>query len=92
MVPLGLPADAAVSLLTNPTNANAARERDEIQAAARLLGVRLVIFNATMTDDIKAAFGGFVEQRIGGFMTAAEPLFFGNRLDALQPDIIRNFF
>jgi putative tryptophan/tyrosine transport system substrate-binding protein len=49
------------------------RERDEIQAAARLLGgVRLVIFNATTTDDIKVA------QRIGGFMTAAEPLFFEN--------------
>jgi putative ABC transport system substrate-binding protein len=73
-----LPADAAVALLTNPTNANAARERDEIQAAARLLGVRLVIFNATTTDDIKAAFVGFVAQGIGGFMTAAEPLFFRN--------------
>jgi len=73
-----LPADAAIALLTNPTNANAVRERDEIQAAARLLGVRLVIFNATMTDDIKAAFAGFVAQRIGGFMTAAEPLFFAN--------------
>jgi putative tryptophan/tyrosine transport system substrate-binding protein len=74
-----LPADAAIALLTNPTNANAVRERDEIQAAARLLGVRLVIFNATTTDDIKAAFAGFVAQRIGGFMTAAEPLFFQNR-------------
>jgi len=73
-----LPTDAAVALLTNPTNANAVRERDEIQAAARLLGVRLVIFNATTTDDIKAAFAGFVAQRIGGFMTAAEPLFFAN--------------
>jgi putative ABC transport system substrate-binding protein len=74
-----LPADAAVALLTNPTNANAVRERDEIQAAARLLGVRLIMFNATTTDDIKAAFAGFVAQRIGGFMTAAEPLFFLNR-------------
>jgi putative ABC transport system substrate-binding protein len=74
-----LPADAAVALLSNPTNANAARERDEIQAAARLLGVRLVIFNATTTNDIEAAFAGFAAQRIGGFMTAAEPLFFQNR-------------
>jgi putative ABC transport system substrate-binding protein len=73
-----LPADAAVALLTNATNANAARERDEIQAAARLLGVRLFIFNATTMDDIKTAFAGFVAQRIGGFMTAAEPLFFQN--------------
>jgi putative ABC transport system substrate-binding protein len=74
-----LPADAAVALLTNATNANAVREKDGIQAAARLLGVRLIMFNATTTDDIKAAFAGFVAQRIGGFMTAAEPLFFQNR-------------
>jgi putative tryptophan/tyrosine transport system substrate-binding protein len=74
-----LPPDTAVALLTNPTNPNAVRERDEIQAAARLLGVQLVIFNATTTGDIKAAFTGFVAQRIGGFMTAAEPLFFQNQ-------------
>jgi putative tryptophan/tyrosine transport system substrate-binding protein len=63
------------------------RETDEIQAAARLLGVRLVIFNAITTDDIKAAFTGFVAQRIGGFMTAAEPLFFQDRdlIVALAP-------
>jgi putative ABC transport system substrate-binding protein len=74
-----LPPDAAVALLSNPSNANAVREGDEIPGAARLLGVRLVIFNATTADDIKAAFAGFVAQRIGGFMTAAEQLFFANR-------------
>jgi putative tryptophan/tyrosine transport system substrate-binding protein len=73
-----LPADTAVALLTNPNNANAARERDAIQAAARLLGVRLVIFNATTRNDIEAAFAGFAAQRIGGLITAAEPLFFLN--------------
>jgi putative tryptophan/tyrosine transport system substrate-binding protein len=73
-----LPADTAVALLSDPNNANAARERDAIQAAARLLGVRLVIFNATTRNDIEAAFAGFAAQRIGGLMTAADPLFFRN--------------
>jgi hypothetical protein len=47
-----------------------------VQTAARLLGVRLVTFNATTTDDIKAALTGFVAQRIGGL---TEPLFFQDR-------------
>jgi len=74
-----LPAEAAVALLTNPINANAARETAEIQVAARQLGVRLLIFNTTTLDDIEAAFTSFAAQKIGGFMNAAEPLFFLNR-------------
>jgi len=74
-----LPAEAAVALLSNPTNANAARETAEIQAAARQLGVGLLIFNTTTPDDIEAAFTSFAAQTISGLMTAAEPLFFQNR-------------
>jgi len=74
-----LPTEAAVALLTNPTNANAARETAAMQAAARQLGVRLVIFNTTTPDDIEAAFTDFAARKISGFMTAAEPLFFLDR-------------
>ena len=71
-----LPAEAAVALLTNPTNANAARDTAEIQAAARQLGVRLLIFNTTTPDDIEAPFTSFAAQKVGGFTNAADPLFF----------------
>jgi putative tryptophan/tyrosine transport system substrate-binding protein len=74
-----LPAEATVALLSNPSNANAVRETAEIQAAARQLGVRLLIFNITTPNDIDAAFTSFATQKIGGLMNAAEPLFFQNR-------------
>jgi putative ABC transport system substrate-binding protein len=74
-----LRADAAVALLTNRNGANAARETEEISAAARLLGVHVLIFNATTSDDIEAAFTILEAQNVGGLITAAEPLFFQNR-------------
>jgi putative tryptophan/tyrosine transport system substrate-binding protein len=74
-----LPADAAVALLSNPSNANAAREKAAIQEGAHLLGVRLLIFNATTLNEIEAAFAGFAAQNVRGLMTAAEPLFIQNR-------------
>jgi putative tryptophan/tyrosine transport system substrate-binding protein len=74
-----LPAGVAVALLTNPSNANAVRETAEIQAAARQLGVRLVTFNTTTPDDIEAAFRSFAGQKIGGLMTANEPLLYFDR-------------
>jgi putative tryptophan/tyrosine transport system substrate-binding protein len=54
----------------------AARETAEIQAAARQLGVHLLIFNTTTLDDIEAAFTSFTTQKISRLMTASEPIFF----------------
>jgi putative tryptophan/tyrosine transport system substrate-binding protein len=74
-----LPADAAIAYLNNPTNANAARGTVTIQAAARQLGVRLLIFNITTTADIEAAFTSFSAQKINGLMTIGDPFFFQYR-------------
>jgi ABC-type uncharacterized transport system substrate-binding protein len=71
-----LPAGAAVALLINSTNANTAREIEELQAAARPLNVRLLIFNVSSPKDLDAAFASFGERGIGGLVLAAEPLFF----------------
>jgi putative tryptophan/tyrosine transport system substrate-binding protein len=74
-----LPADAAIAFLTNSTNANTARLTVTMEAAARQLGVRLVIFNTTTPDDIEAAFTSFSAQKISGLMTAGDPLLFQYR-------------
>jgi len=71
-----LPAGVAVALLVNPTNANAARETEEIQAAARLLGIRLLILGASSPSDIEVAFASMARQDVGGLVTAADPLMF----------------
>jgi putative ABC transport system substrate-binding protein len=74
-----LPAGAAVVLLVNPTNATADVETKEIQAAAHLLDVRLLILNVSSQIDIDAAFASLAQQTIGGLLTTADPLFFAQR-------------
>jgi putative ABC transport system substrate-binding protein len=71
-----LPAGAAITLLANPTNPNAARETEEIQAAARILGIRLLTLYASSPDDIEVAFASIARQEVDGIMTTADPLFF----------------
>jgi putative ABC transport system substrate-binding protein len=74
-----LPAGATVVLLVNPTNANAARETDAIQAAARTLGLRLQVLHVRKPDDFDMAFDNIGGQEIGGLLTTAAPLFFQAR-------------
>jgi len=74
-----LPAGATIVLLVNPTNANAARETDEIQAAASTLGLHLLVLHVSRPDDFDAAFASIAGQEIGGLLTTADPLFFQER-------------
>jgi ABC-type uncharacterized transport system substrate-binding protein len=74
-----LPAGATVVLLVNPTNANAARETDEIQAATRTLGLRLQVVHVSKPDDFDTAFGSITGQEIDGLLTTADPLFVQQR-------------
>jgi putative ABC transport system substrate-binding protein len=69
-----LPPGAAVVLLANPTNANSVRETEEIQAAARVLGLRLLILKVSSPNDIEAAFASIARQDISGVINADDPL------------------
>ena len=68
-----LPAGATVALLSNPSNANAASETREIQAAAEVLGVRLLVLNAASASDLEVAFARIAQQDVAGLLTAADP-------------------
>jgi putative ABC transport system substrate-binding protein len=74
-----LPAGATVALLSNPTNANAAREAQEIQATAQLLGVRLLVLNAASASDLEAALARAAKQDVAGLLTAADPFIISQR-------------
>jgi putative tryptophan/tyrosine transport system substrate-binding protein len=74
-----LPADATVVLLVNPINVNAAFEVNEIQKAANLLSLRLLILHASTPNDLEAAFASISHQDVGGLLTTADPLFFLER-------------
>jgi putative ABC transport system substrate-binding protein len=72
-----VPAATSIAYLRNPTNpvlSNA--ETKEVQTAAQVLGVNLVILDASRQEDIQAAFATLVQRRVGGLLISGEPLFF----------------
>jgi putative ABC transport system substrate-binding protein len=68
-----LPTGATVALFSNPRNANAAAEAREIDAAAKVLGVRLLVLNATSPSELDAAFERIAQQDVRGVLNAADP-------------------
>jgi putative tryptophan/tyrosine transport system substrate-binding protein len=70
-----VPAATPIGFLVNPTNPTVFKaEMMEAETAARALGVRLVILNASTLSEIEAAFEILVAQRIGALLTSGDPL------------------
>jgi putative ABC transport system substrate-binding protein len=72
-----VPTATAIGLLVNPTNPDAQLETSEAQAAARVLGIRLQIENASSSID--AAFASFVQQQVKALFVAADAYFTARR-------------
>lgn len=72
-----MPAANSIALLRNPANypANGPASLREMQVAARVLGVQLLILNASSRGDIEDAFTALVQQRAGALLVSAGPLF-----------------
>jgi putative ABC transport system substrate-binding protein len=72
-----VPAALSIAYLRNPTNpVFSSAETKAVQTAAQVLGVNLIILNASRQEEILAAFATLVQQRVGGLLTGGEPLFF----------------
>jgi len=78
-----VPSATAIGVLVNPTNPNV-QETSDVQAAARALGLRVHVENASSERDIDAAFANFVQQRVNALFVGADALFVG--ADALFVD------
>jgi putative ABC transport system substrate-binding protein len=80
-----LPTGATVALFSNPRNANAAAEAKEIDAAAKVLGMRLLVLNATSPSELDVAFERIAQENVSGFLNAADPFIIsqGDRIIAL---------
>jgi ABC-type uncharacterized transport system substrate-binding protein len=61
-----------VALLLNPNNAETARQPAELQEAARVLGMQIVILHASIVSDIDNAFSTIIQDRIGALVVAAD--------------------
>jgi putative tryptophan/tyrosine transport system substrate-binding protein len=65
----------SIGYLINPNNPQLAAESREVEAAARSLGVRLVVAKASTADEIGLAVASLKEQKVGAMFPAADTLF-----------------
>ena len=83
-----VPSAVEVAVLINPANANADSDRSELQAAARILGLRLQLLPATNEQEIEKAFATMAQNRPAAFFLAADAYFFSLR-DRMVAQIAR---
>jgi putative ABC transport system substrate-binding protein len=75
-----MPTAEEIAFLRNPTNPNfSGLETKEMQSAAVVLGLRLLILNASSAPEIEEAFANIVAQRVGAFLLGTDPFFISAR-------------
>jgi len=73
------PQAAVIGLLVNPTSANAEVQLKDVPAAARTLGLQIVVVNASSDRDFDTAFAALAQQRAGALIVGSDPLFYSRR-------------
>jgi len=75
-----VPGAASIGMLVNPANPLFTEvETRDIQSAARVLGVRLLVLNAGTDRDIAAAFATLAEQQCGALLIGGDIFFYAAR-------------
>jgi ABC-type uncharacterized transport system substrate-binding protein len=70
-----VPSATVIGFLSNPTNPASDSETRNVQAAARVLGLKLPVVNAPAEGDIDAAFASLVQQRVNAVIVGGDALF-----------------
>jgi putative ABC transport system substrate-binding protein len=74
-----VPMAGTMAILTNPPNPVSAEEIKELQAAARTLGVSLLVLNASNHTEIEAAFVAYASSMAGALLISGDALFITER-------------
>jgi putative tryptophan/tyrosine transport system substrate-binding protein len=75
-----MPQGTTIAVIVNPANIpQTATERATVQDAARALGARVVILNASSSSEIESAFESLVDQRAGALVVSGETFFLTQR-------------
>jgi putative ABC transport system substrate-binding protein len=75
------PAITRVAVLLNPSEvSNSATTLQDVEAAARVLGLEIAVFNAATSSDISAAFATLAREQLGGVFVAADAFFTSRRV------------
>jgi ABC-type uncharacterized transport system substrate-binding protein len=70
-----VPTAAVVAIIVNPNNPQADQQLQELQAAARTLGVQVEAFKAGTPNEIDTAFANVVQRRAGALHMAGDAFF-----------------
>ena len=70
-----VPSATIIALLVNPANPNAETLSQDTQAAARTLGLKLHVLNASTERDFDAAFATLLQLRPKGLVIASDTFF-----------------
>jgi putative tryptophan/tyrosine transport system substrate-binding protein len=70
-----LPHVPLIGALVNPQFPPAARQVQELEAAARTIGKRLLVARASNDSELNSAFGTLLEQRVGALLVTTDPYF-----------------
>jgi len=74
-----VPAANLIAVLVHPANRTTETEARGLQVAARVLGVRLLVLNASSESDIEAAFATLVRERAGALVISSDTFFLAQR-------------
>jgi putative ABC transport system substrate-binding protein len=74
-----VPSATVIGFLINAGNPTSESQTGDMQAAARALGIELLVLNAGSERDIDAAFASFVQQRVNAVIIGADSLFVSRR-------------
>ena len=74
-----VPTAAVIGLLANPSNPASESEARDVQAAARALGLQVVVANVSNEFDFDAAFATFIKQQIAALVVTNDALFLSRR-------------
>jgi putative tryptophan/tyrosine transport system substrate-binding protein len=75
-----VPKATRIAGLINPTNPNAESTVRELEVAARAMGLRIQVLNASTSREIDAAFATFVHERLDALFVSGDPFFNSRRL------------
>jgi putative tryptophan/tyrosine transport system substrate-binding protein len=70
-----LPKATLIAFLVNPGNPNAKPDIANVQEAARVLGVQILLINVNREAELEAAFEGAVQQRADALLPGTDPVF-----------------
>jgi putative ABC transport system substrate-binding protein len=80
-----VPAIASIAILVNPANPTYIQaETKDLQSAAHVLGVRVLVLNGGTESDIAAAFATLVEQQVGALLISGDSFFYAARHEIIS--------